>query len=63
MRAAIDGVDAGRLVQHSLDDADVVAPIQNAVTIDVVAAGKAAGVMLSAFVSSTAEPIRRMLGI
>jgi glycerate 2-kinase len=63
LRAAIDGVDAGRLVQRALDDADVVAPIQRAAAIDVLAAGKAAAVMLNAFAAGSGAPVRRMLGI
>ena len=30
MRAAIEAVDAGRLVQNALDDPDIVAPLQAA---------------------------------
>jgi hydroxypyruvate reductase len=63
LRAAIDGVDAGRLVQRALDDADVVAPIQRAAAVDVLAAGKAAAVMLNAFAAGSSAPVRRMLGI
>jgi len=37
--------------------------VQNAASVDVIAAGKAAGVMLDAFASSTAVPVRLMLGI
>ena len=50
-------------MRRALDDSDVVARLQRAVAVDVLAAGKAAGVMLNAFASSTAIPIRRMLGI
>jgi glycerate 2-kinase len=63
LRAAIEAVDAGRLVQRALGDADIVAPIQRARAIDVIAAGKAAGVMLNAFVAGSSAPIRRLLGI
>ena len=63
MRAAIEGVDAGGLVRRALDDADVVSPLQRAAAVDVIAAGKAAGVMLTSFAASTALPLRRMLGI
>ena len=63
MRAAIDGVDAGALVRRALEDADVVSALQNARAVDVIAAGKAAGVMLNAFGSSTAVPLHRILGI
>ena len=63
LRAAIDGVDAGRLVQRALEDADIVGPLQRARAVDVVAAGKAAGVMLNAFVSGTSAPLREVLGV
>jgi hydroxypyruvate reductase len=63
LRAAVDGVDAGRLVQRALEDADVVAPIQQAAAVDVLAAGKAAAVMLNAFAAGSSVPVRRMLGI
>ncbi len=63
MRAAIDGVDAGGLVRRALADADVIAPLQRAAAVDVIAAGKASAVMLNAFAASTAVPLRRMLGI
>jgi glycerate 2-kinase len=57
-------VDAGRLVQRTLDaDADIVAPLQRAKNVDVIAAGKAAGVMLNAFASGSSVPLRRLLGI
>ena len=56
-------MDAGGLVRRALEDADIVAPLQRAAAVDVIAAGKAAGVMLGAFASSTAVPVRRMLGI
>ena len=63
MRAAIDGVDAGGLVRRALDDPDVVSALQRAAAVDVVATGKAAGVMLNSFATSTAVPLRRLLGI
>lgn len=50
-------------MRRALDDPDIVAPLQKAAAVDVVAAGKAASVMLNAFAVSTAVPIRRMLGI
>ena len=37
--------------------------MQKAAAVDVIAAGKAAGVMLNAFATSTAVPLRRLLGI
>jgi hydroxypyruvate reductase len=63
VRAAIEGVDAGGLVRRALEDPDVVSLLQKAAAVDVIAAGKAAGAMLNAFASSTAVPLRLMLGI
>jgi hydroxypyruvate reductase len=63
LRAAIDGVDAGRLVQAALEDADIVGPLQRARALDVIAAGKAAGVMLNAFAAGSSVPLRRVVGI
>ena len=63
MHAAIDGVDAGGLVRRALEDADIVSALQRANAVDLIAAGKAAGVMLNAFASTTAGPVRRMFGI
>jgi hydroxypyruvate reductase len=50
-------------VRRALEDPDVVAPLQKAAAVDVIAAGKAASVMLNAFATSTAVPTRRVLGI
>jgi hydroxypyruvate reductase len=50
-------------VRRALDDPDIVSPLQRTIAVDVIAAGKAAGVMLNAFASSTSVPVRRMLGI
>ena len=63
LRAALDGVDAGRLVQRALENPDIVKPLQTASAVDVIAAGKAAAVMLNAFEASTGVPVRRALGI
>src|SRR5687768_1551101 len=41
----------------------MVAPLQQARNVDVIAAGKAAGVMLNAFASGSSVPIRALLGI
>lgn len=38
-------------------------PLQRATAVDVIAAGKAAGVMLEAFAQATSVPVRTMLGI
>jgi hydroxypyruvate reductase len=56
-------VDAGTLVQRALDDADLVGPLQRATAVDVIAAGKAAGVMLNAFVSGSSLRVRTLLGV
>ena len=56
-------MDAGRLVLRALEDADVVGPVQRAQHVDVIAAGKAAAVMLNAFGSGSSAPVRTLLGI
>jgi hydroxypyruvate reductase len=63
LRAAIEGVDAGRLVQRALENPDIVSPIQRAPALDVVAAGKAAAVMLNALAAASSAPVRTMLGV
>ena len=50
-------------MRRALEDPDVVALLQRAAAVDVIAAGKAAGVMLNAFASLTGVPVRRLLGI
>jgi hydroxypyruvate reductase len=50
-------------VRRALDNPDLAAPLQRASAVDVIAAGKAAGVMLHACAVSIAVPVRRMLGI
>ena len=63
LRAAIDGVDAGRLVRRALEDREVVDALRQARSVDVLSAGKAAGVMLEAFAAGCPVPLRRMVGI
>ena len=63
LRAAIDAVDAGGLVQLALEDADVVSPIQRASAVDVIAAGKAAAAMLNAFAASSSVTLRCVMGV
>ena len=63
LRAALDGVDAGRLVQRALDDPDVVSPLQRAAAVDVIAAGKASAAMLNAFAAGSSVPLRRIVGV
>jgi len=63
VQAAIAAVDAGRLVEHALSDPALLAPLRSARHVDVVAAGKAAAPMLTAFAGSSPVPIRSMLGV
>jgi hydroxypyruvate reductase len=56
-------VHAGRLVERALDDTDVLAAIRSATALDVIAAGKAAGVMMDALAGASSAAIRRMLAI
>jgi len=50
-------------VQRALEDSDIVAPLQRAAGVDVIAAGKAAGAMANAFAAGSSVPVRRMLAI
>ena len=62
--AAVAAVDAGRLVQHALTDPTLLTSLRQASAVDVVAAGKAAAVMLNAYTSgSSVPPARRSLAI
>jgi hydroxypyruvate reductase len=63
VQAAIDAVDAERLVARALDDSALIAQIRSARAVHVIAAGKAAAAMLNAF--ATACPVRpkTMLGV
>lgn len=63
LRAAIEEVDAGRLVRRAVQAPDVTDTLTRAAAVDVLAAGKAAGVMLSAFVESAGRPVRTSVGI
>jgi hydroxypyruvate reductase len=63
VRAAIEAVHAGRLVERALHDAEFLAHVRSAAAIDVIAAGKAAAVMAAAFASASSTPIRRILAI
>ena len=63
LRAALAAVDAGKLVQRAFSDPDIVAPLQRAAAVDVIAAGKASSAMLNAFVASSSVPLQRLLGI
>jgi glycerate 2-kinase len=55
-------VNAGGLVRRALHG-DIAETLRRANAVDVIAAGKAASAMLSAFASSTDVPIRTMLGV
>ncbi len=63
LRAAIDEVDAGRLVRRAVEARAVADVLTRAAAIDVLAAGKAAGVMLSACVEAVGRPVRTLVGI
>jgi hydroxypyruvate reductase len=62
VRAALDAVDAGALVRRAVVDPSVARAINGAAAVHVIAAGKAASVMLDACVSYGITP-RSMLGI
>lgn len=62
MRAALDAVDAGALVRRAAVDPAVARAINDAAAVHVIAAGKAASVMLEACVSYGITP-RTMIGI
>lgn len=47
----------------AFEDADILAPLQSAAAVDVIAAGKAAAVMLNAFAVASVVPVRTMLAI
>ena len=63
LRAAIDAVHAGRLVRAALDDSSVTEAMRRANAVDVIAAGKAASAMLSAFADAIDAPVRTYLGV
>jgi glycerate 2-kinase len=63
LRAAVEGVDAGGLVRRAVAQTDLQRRLTNAPTIDVVAAGKAAAVMLAAFAEGLGAPPRSMIAI
>ena len=62
VRAALDAVDAGALVRRALVEPAVARALNEAAAVHVIAAGKAASVMLDACVSYGVTP-RTMLGI
>ena len=63
MEAAIHAVDAGRLVQLALTDPALLDQLRSAGSVDVVAAGKAAASMLTAFAAASPVPPRSLTGI
>jgi glycerate 2-kinase len=56
-------VNAGHLVRLAVDDSSLAAALRHAPAVDVVAAGKAASAMLTAFVDAIDVPVRRAIGI
>lgn len=56
-------VDAGGLVRRALQSPAIAASLTRATTVDVVAAGKAAGVMLEAFTSASPARLRTIVGV
>jgi hydroxypyruvate reductase len=63
IRASLTAVDADRLVRIAISASDVSRALQAAAAVDVVAAGKAAGPMLSAFVAAAPRPLRHAVGM
>ena len=63
MQAAIEAVDAGRLVELALNDPALISQLTSAGSVDVVSAGKAAAPMLAGFASASPVPPRSMTGI
>ena len=61
IRAAIEAADARLLVRRAVEGLDIVTMLQSARAVDVVAVGKAARPMLSAFASTSTAPIRSRL--
>lgn len=63
IRAALAAVDAGRLVRQALAWPGVDGLLRDAAAVDVIAVGKAAGAMLTAFASAAPVPLRHIVGI
>jgi hydroxypyruvate reductase len=63
VRSAIEAADAGRLVQQSLSSPDVVALLDGALAVDVVAIGKAAAPMAAAFSATAAVAARTTMTV
>ena len=62
MRAALDAVDAGALVRRAVIEPSIARALNEGAAVHVIAAGKAASVMLEACVSYGVTA-RTMLGI
>jgi hydroxypyruvate reductase len=62
VRAALDAVDAGRLVRDALAASDVARALHDARAVDVVAAGKAAAAMLAAGAAAMPASVRHLIG-
>lgn len=63
MQAAIEAVDATRLVERALSNSEVLDQLRSAGSVDVVSAGKAAASMLNGFAGASPVPARSMTGI
>jgi glycerate-2-kinase len=63
VQAAIEAVDAGRLVERALNDSELLNQLRSAASVDVLAAGKAAAPMLNGFAGVSPAPPRSMTGI
>jgi hydroxypyruvate reductase len=59
----VHAADAGRLVRAALAEASVTDRLASAAQLDVIAVGKAAGPMLTAFAGSVNRPLRAVEGI
>lgn len=62
VRAALDAVDAGRLVRDALAASDVARALREARGVDVIAAGKAAAAMLAAGAAAMPASVRHLIG-
>ena len=62
-RAALAAVDAGTLLTRALASPDVASALADAASVHVVAAGKAAGVMLDTFMQAAPREVRVAVGI
>jgi hydroxypyruvate reductase len=63
LRAAIEAVDAARLVRTALREPATAEALAHASFVDVIAAGKAASQMLAAFLEDVHRPVRMRLGV